>query len=231
MHDSLADYWYNFFLQRRLRNILQPQWIEQIDGETGHFFYHNTLTAESQWQRPLDSLQSCQDAYASLQKFANDLVAKEGLKHASHTPNQEGQLKEDIKRLEKENTELNKEITELQNPFKEWTLYDVLGVEKNATNPEIKKAYNKLALQFHPDRWCSKPPLVFNTVFAKISEAYQILSDEQKRVQYDEYLAAADFEHPFAATGSGHPFDAGALFPGFKFCNPHEVFAEFCQFG
>jgi DnaJ-class molecular chaperone len=126
----------------------------------------------------------------------------------------------------------------LQNPFKEWlglpvnfTLYDVLGVEKTATIEEITKEYKKLSLRYHPDKWGSKPPPVFTTVFYKVGEAYQILIDKSKRVEYDAYLAAGNFEHPFAATGSGHPFDAGALFPGFRFRNPREVFAEFCQFG
>ena len=58
--------------------------------------------------------------------------------------------------------------------------YDVLGVNKKASVQEIKKAYHKLAIKYHPDKSESDPD-----TFKKISEAYTILSDEDKRHQYD----------------------------------------------
>ncbi|MFQ5815193.1 MAG: molecular chaperone DnaJ [Candidatus Hydrothermarchaeaceae archaeon] len=62
--------------------------------------------------------------------------------------------------------------------------YEVLGVKKNATKDGIKKAYRKLALQYHPDR--SKAPDA-EEKFKEISEAYGVLSDDDKRQQYDLY--------------------------------------------
>lgn len=62
--------------------------------------------------------------------------------------------------------------------------YDVLGVQKSASTEEIKKAYRKLALQYHPDR--NKAPTAEDK-FKQISEAYAVLSDADKRKRYDTY--------------------------------------------
>jgi len=62
--------------------------------------------------------------------------------------------------------------------------YEVLGVPKAATADQIKQAYRKLALEFHPDR--NKSPHATEK-FKEISEAYAVLSDENKRAQYDQY--------------------------------------------
>lgn len=63
--------------------------------------------------------------------------------------------------------------------------YKTLGVEKGASNDEIKKSYRKLALQFHPDR--NKGDKKAEERFKEISEAYAVLSDDQKRKQYDSF--------------------------------------------
>ncbi len=65
--------------------------------------------------------------------------------------------------------------------------YKLLGVEKNATPDELKKAFKKLAMQYHPDR-----PGGNETKFKEINEAYQILGDAEKRSKYDQF--GADFE-------------------------------------
>ena len=64
--------------------------------------------------------------------------------------------------------------------------YRILGVEKNATQQTIKASYRKLALQFHPDKQTTDAARQAATVkFAKLSNAYEILGDEQQRRQYD----------------------------------------------
>ncbi len=63
--------------------------------------------------------------------------------------------------------------------------YEVLGVEKSATKDEIKKAYRKLAIQFHPDK--NPGDKEAENKFKEATEAYEILSDEQKRQIYDQY--------------------------------------------
>src|SRR3989454_2760555 len=69
--------------------------------------------------------------------------------------------------------------------------YDVLGVPKGAGKDEIKSAYRKLALQYHPDR--NKAPEATER-FKEISEAYAILSDDEKRNQYDQFGRAGIYE-------------------------------------
>ncbi len=62
--------------------------------------------------------------------------------------------------------------------------YDILGVSKTAEKAEIKKAYKKLALQYHPDR---NKETGAEERFAKIAEAYDVLSNDEKRRQYDQF--------------------------------------------
>ncbi|XP_015929156.1 dnaJ homolog subfamily B member 9 [Parasteatoda tepidariorum] len=62
--------------------------------------------------------------------------------------------------------------------------YDILGVSKSATNREIKKAFRKLAMQYHPDK--NKDPKA-EEKFRQIAEAYEVLSDDQKRRDYDRF--------------------------------------------
>ncbi|MBZ7935433.1 J domain-containing protein [Campylobacter sp. B0100352/1] len=64
------------------------------------------------------------------------------------------------------------------------SLYETLGVSKNASSDEIKKAYRRLARQYHPDINKEKGA---EEKFKEINAAYEILSDEKKRVQYDQY--------------------------------------------
>jgi molecular chaperone DnaJ len=60
--------------------------------------------------------------------------------------------------------------------------YDVLGVHKNASEAEIKKAFRKVAIQYHPDK--NPGDTVAEEKFKEASEAYEVLSDAQKRAQY-----------------------------------------------
>lgn len=65
--------------------------------------------------------------------------------------------------------------------------YEILGVKKNASLEEIKKAYRELALRYHPDRVPQEQKKEAEEKFKEISEAYAVLSDAQKRALYDQY--------------------------------------------
>lgn len=81
--------------------------------------------------------------------------------------------------------------------------YEVLGVDRSVSAADIKKAYRKMALQFHPDK--NKEPNA-EEKFKEINQAYEVLSDEQKRKSYDQFGHAA-FD-PAAGMG-GNPFAGG----------------------
>src|SRR5919197_84592 len=76
--------------------------------------------------------------------------------------------------------------------------YEVLSVSRTASEEEIKKAYRRLALQYHPDR--NKDPDAVGR-FKEVTEAYQVLSDSEKRSLYDRY------GHQAFERGSGAPVD------------------------
>ena len=63
--------------------------------------------------------------------------------------------------------------------------YEILGVQKNASDDEIKKSYRKLAMKYHPDR--NKDDKESERKFKEVSAAYEILKDSEKRSAYDQY--------------------------------------------
>ena len=65
--------------------------------------------------------------------------------------------------------------------------YDILGVPKNASDEDIKKAYRKLAMKHHPDRNQGDDAKKSEEKFKEAKEAYEMLSDPQKRAAYDQY--------------------------------------------
>jgi curved DNA-binding protein len=66
--------------------------------------------------------------------------------------------------------------------------YEVLGVKKDSSTQDIKKAYRKLAMKYHPDR--NKGDKEAEEKFKKLSEAYAVLSDPEKRKEYDTFGAS-----------------------------------------
>ncbi len=93
-------------------------------------------------------------------------------------------------------------------------LYKTLGIEKGAGADEIKKAYRKLAMKYHPDQNKDNPEA--EAKFKEISGAYEILKDDQKRAAYDQYGAAAFDGSMGAGFGGGAGGPGGAGFGAFS---------------
>lgn len=88
--------------------------------------------------------------------------------------------------------------------------YEILGISKSATADEIKKAYRKTAMQYHPDR--NPGDKTAEEKFKEAAEAYEVLSDADKRAKYDRF---------------GHQAFAGAAAGGFHNTNMEDIFSHF----
>nr|KAF6271972.1 DnaJ heat shock protein family (Hsp40) member B6 [Pipistrellus kuhlii] len=99
--------------------------------------------------------------------------------------------------------------------------YEVLGVQRHASAEDIKKAYRKLALKWHPDKNPENKEEA-ERKFKQVAEAYEVLSDAKKRDIYDRYGK----EGLNGGGGGGSHFDNPFEF-GFTFRNPDDVFREF----
>ncbi|XP_008296367.1 dnaJ homolog subfamily B member 2 [Stegastes partitus] len=100
--------------------------------------------------------------------------------------------------------------------------YTILGVPRTASQDDIKKAYRKLALKWHPDKNPDNKDEA-ERKFKELAEAYEVLSDKSKRDEYDRY-GNDRMRHTGSSTS-----DFSSDFPGFTFTfrNPDEVFREF----
>lgn len=95
--------------------------------------------------------------------------------------------------------------------------YDRLGVSKDASQDEIKRAYRKMSKKYHPD--INKEPGA-EEKYKEVQEAYETLSDDQKRAAYDQY--GPDGANGFGGQGGFGGFDGGAGFSGFE-----DIFSSF----
>jgi DnaJ-class molecular chaperone len=115
--------------------------------------------------------------------------------------------------------------------------YEILGVSKTATQDEVKKAYRKLAMQYHPDRNKTKEG---EMMFKEVTKAYEVLGIVEKRKTYDQYGHAAfeqgagqggpggapggqygPFSYTYSNNGGGQGFDMGG------FSDPFDIFEQF----
>lgn len=113
--------------------------------------------------------------------------------------------------------------------------YKILGVDKNASKDEVKQAFRKLAHQYHPDKGGDEKK------FKEINEAYSILSDDNKRQQYDQFgsdfssfaggfggqgggMSWEDIFRNYQSQGQGIEFDLGDIFGGGSFA---DIFSQF----
>jgi curved DNA-binding protein len=109
--------------------------------------------------------------------------------------------------------------------------YGILDVSRNASDVEIKKAYRKLAMQYHPDRNPGKEKWA-NEKFKEINEAYGVLGDPQKRRQYDQFGTVGDIGDIFGSPSTTTTFeemmrDLGGA--GLRFDFLDDIFGDFLK--
>lgn len=101
--------------------------------------------------------------------------------------------------------------------------YAVLGVEKSASADEIKKAYRKLALKYHPDK--NPDDKQAEERFKEVSEAYAVLSDPEKKRQYDQF-GQDGFQQRFSQEDIFRNADFGDIFREFGFGDSDDIFSQ-----
>jgi DnaJ-class molecular chaperone len=109
--------------------------------------------------------------------------------------------------------------------------YKILGVPRNASEQDIKKAYRKLAMQYHPDRNPGKEEWA-NEKFKEINEAYGVLGDPEKKSQYDRFGTVGDIGDIFRSRSTQSTFedvmrDFGGAGLGYDFLDG--IFGDFLQ--
>ena len=92
--------------------------------------------------------------------------------------------------------------------------YEVLGISKNASEDEVKKAFRKLAVKYHPDKEGGS-----EEKFKEINEAYEVLKDKQKRQRYDQFGHAGVGGSGGGAGYSGNPFEGFGGFGQGQVCD------------
>ncbi|KAJ6758510.1 DNAJ-like protein SUBFAMILY C MEMBER [Salix koriyanagi] len=104
--------------------------------------------------------------------------------------------------------------------------YNILKVNRNATDGDLKKSYRRFAMKWHPDKNPANKKEA-EAKFKEISEAYEVLSDPQKRAIFDQYGEEGLKEAPPSSSGGGFPFGNGSGSNGFNPRNAEDIFAEF----
>lgn len=107
--------------------------------------------------------------------------------------------------------------------------YEVLGIDKNADEATIKKAYRKLAKKYHPDMNKGNPNA--EKIFQEVTEAYEVLGDPKKRKLYDEYggisLEAGFDPEKMKQAQYGNPFGNGGFYQSYSSGEPGNGYQEF----
>ena len=200
-----------------------------IDPENGAFnakLYCNRGTCYAKMRKHGEAIDDCSKAIELDPTYAKALMRRAAsLQALGEVENLENAVRDLTKALElsDDSKEVAKSLREAKGMLKnakKKDYYKILGVARDAREPDIKKAYRKGALKWHPDRWAGKPEReqkVAETNFKHVGEAYAVLSDDTKRARYDQGVDIEDLDNEHAGRGGG----------GFGGMNPNDIFSMF----
>ena len=202
----------------------------EIDPENGSFnakLYCNRGTCYAKMRKHAEAVDDCTRALELDAEYAKALMRRAAsLQALGELENLENAVRDLTKAMElsEDSKELQKSLREAKGMLKNAKrkdFYKILGCARDAREPDIKKAYRKAALKWHPDRWVSKTEReqkVAETNFKQVSEAYEVLSDPQKRSRYDSGVDIDDLDNEHAGRGGGG---------GFGGMDPNDLFSMF----
>jgi len=180
--------------------------------------YYNRCLVKSKLNDNEGALQDCDAALEADEKYIKALIKRARLQIDLEMYEEAVKACEAACNLQQGDRDLERMLQEAQLELKKSkrkNYYKILAVSKTATEPEIKKAYKKMALKTHPDRCREESEKdAWEAKFKDVTEAYTILSDSEKRARYD---GGADIEDLHAG-GGGH---------GHGGMNPNDLFSQF----
>ncbi|KAL7753280.1 Chaperone protein dnaJ [Sorochytrium milnesiophthora] len=187
----------------------------------------NQMYESSEAKAFLASLQShaaSSSSSASTSRPQSASASGEGMRHRRRSATEASAPSTPPAQPEREYTQEQIEIVHRLKKVDASNFYAVLGLEKAASDNDIKKAYRKLALQLHPDK---NPAPGADEAFKKVSKAFGVLSDEDKRRQYDQFGMDPE-QRGGGGGGGGFGHGGGGRYQGFDGeIDPEELFRAF----
>eukprot|EP00604_Paraphysomonas_vestita_P000670 CAMPEP_0174824782 /NCGR_PEP_ID=MMETSP1107-20130205/38037_1 /TAXON_ID=36770 /ORGANISM="Paraphysomonas vestita, Strain GFlagA" /LENGTH=308 /DNA_ID=CAMNT_0016053973 /DNA_START=569 /DNA_END=1495 /DNA_ORIENTATION=+ len=211
----------------------------QLDRNNRQFIskiYSNKANAYAKLRKHEDAVRECN---LSLRANSDNLKALLRRAESNYAIGTEQSLQEALKdyealheRNESEVGDMSKKIKQTKTAIKmagRKDLYKILEVGRDADPDDIRKAYRKLALKYHPDKQAGKSEAEIETAstkFKAVSEAYEILSDPEKKSKYDSGVDIEDLDNPHAGHGGGGGFGGHG---GHSGIDPNILFQMFMQ--
>jgi DnaJ family protein C protein 7 len=215
-------------------------WTQCIDMDKSNRIYvsklhSNRANALAKLKRHEEAIQACNESLQANRSNSKALMRRADINLAIGEKDSLNKALKDYEELQRgDEHDMSSKIKQTKMAIKnigKKDLYKTLGVMRDATEDEIKKAYKKCALKWHPDRNSSKSEVekeTASTKFKEIGEAYEILSDREKKQRYDQGVDVEDIDNPHAGHGGGghgHSHGGG----GMGGIDPNVLFQMFMQ--
>lgn len=192
--------------------------------------HSNRANALAKLKRHEDAIEACNESLRANRSNTKALMRRADINLAIGEKESLNKALKDYEELQRgEEHDMSSKIKQTKMAIKnigKKDLYKTLGIMRDASEAEIKKAYKKSALKFHPDRNSGKSDAekeLANAKFKEIGEAYEILSDAEKKQRYDQGVDVEDIDNPHAGPRGG------GMHGGMGGMDPNMLFQMFMQ--